>query len=135
MGNLWIVQTTNDDKSFYSVMGPYLSRREIVKELGYPVWDDQDKLWFVAKIDDKVAGFAAIRLDRKAAIFTSAWVKPDSRNQGIYNALTQARIEYVDAKHLTATTIATHTAVNTLLRFGFEEVRQTKNYVHMRREA
>ncbi|HEU4752519.1 MAG TPA: ParB/RepB/Spo0J family partition protein, partial [Armatimonadota bacterium] len=35
---------TNQDPEFYPLLGPYLSRREIVAELGGSVWDDDGKV-------------------------------------------------------------------------------------------
>lgn len=43
-----IARMTNRNDEFYFLVGPFLSKREIVEETGYPVWDDPNTIWFVA---------------------------------------------------------------------------------------
>lgn len=87
MGNLRIIRMTNRDDAFYGTMGPFLSRRAIVKELGYPVWDDDEKLWWVALDGDDVRGWCAARPERLKVVLTSAYVLPEHRRHGVYRAL------------------------------------------------
>jgi len=126
---------TRDDESFYSIMGPFLSNREIVKELGAPVWDDPGKIWLIAIARGNPVGFAAIEPRKDNAVFVSAWVSPDFRGQGIYDRLVQERVAYVDAKHICATSVARLATVGLLEQYGFVITKQLKNYAKMRREA
>lgn len=97
MGNVRIVQLGNSDKDFYKMMGPYLSKRPIVKELGNNVWDDERKTWFIALKDKKVCGFVAALRQKDNVLFCSEYVMPECRKQGIYKSLFAARMaEYRD---------------------------------------
>ena len=135
MGNFPVEMMTNEDPDFYNIMGPYLSQREIVRELGGPIWDDSGKLWFIAIDENEVVGFAAIVIKGKRARFCSDWVRLEYRNLGIYDALMHSRIEYVDGKCLPATTIATLKAAHTFKRYGFipDDKRKMKNYICLKR--
>lgn len=137
MGDFSIKMMMNEDRDFYEIMGPYLSRREIVKELGCPVWDDPGKLWFVATDESKVVGFAALVIRCGRAHFCSVWVRPEHRNQGIYKTLLRARIDYVDKMHLSAITIAMAKVCPILRQYGFVPGggRKMKNYIRLEREV
>lgn len=134
MGDISIIQMTRGDESFYPIMGPYFGNREIAKELGSPIWDDSDKIWFIATANGKVVGFAAIKSNGKNTMFVSDWVFPELRKQGVYDCLMQERIAYIDAKQLAATATVRLVAVNTFERYGFVVTKKLKNYVKMKRE-
>lgn len=89
-----VERRTRADADFYSLLGPFLSRREIVAELGAPVWDDDEKTWFVVHIKGAVAGFRAVTVKGRVATFCSAYVLPAHRRQGIYAALIADALDY-----------------------------------------
>lgn len=115
--DLRIVTMNNQDERFYETLGPYLSRREIAKELGSPVWDDDSKEWFVAYRGRKLVGFAARRPHGNHTALVSAYVLPEHRKSGFYTELIRARVTGFDG-HLRA--IATAGAVPALKRAGFK---------------
>lgn len=51
-----IVKLKNRDPEFYSLMGPFLARRDVEKEIGYRIYDDDNKEWFVARESEDVGG-------------------------------------------------------------------------------
>ncbi len=61
-----IVKLTNRNKSFYPTMGPFLANRHIEKDIGYKLYDDAGKIWFVAKKGQKVIGFATFGKKQKS---------------------------------------------------------------------
>lgn len=83
----------NTHPAFYRLMGPYLSRREIVEELGFQVWDEDAKTWIIAHEEFSVKGFLSLK---KQGIFwsiNSVYVLPDYRALGIgLNLLSQAQL-------------------------------------------
>lgn len=89
-----VERRTRTDADFYALLGPFLSRRKIVAELGAPVWDDDGKVWFVALVDGAVAGFRAVTVKGRVATFCSAFVLPAHRRQGIYTALIADALDY-----------------------------------------
>lgn len=91
--SLRIRALTNQDRDFYRLLGPFLARRAVVREIGGPVWDDDDKTWFVARSADLVVGFCAARPTGTRTAYLSAYVLPDRRRRGVYRALWRARRE------------------------------------------
>ena len=93
MGAVKITRMTNRDPGFYELVGPFLSRREIVAEIGAPIWDDDGKDWFVARRGKKVLGFAALKPHKYHAALVSAHARDihslvalarTSRNQHLF---------------------------------------------------
>lgn len=72
-----VTRMTNRDPDFYQVLGPWLSRREVVDELGGPVWDDDGKEWYVAHNEDGPLGMVAVH--RRTVC--SLYVAPGARGQ------------------------------------------------------
>ncbi len=136
MGNIRIEMLTNEDPRFYSLLGPYLSRREIVAELGFPVYDDPGKIWFVALDSEVVVGFVGLRLEHNKAIFCSDYVRPEYRRQGLYTRLMTQRIAYAVGKAPVATAVVTNTCRHAYEQHGFtaqEGAKPLKNYAKMTR--
>jgi len=121
-----LIDRTN--KKFYQIMGPYLSRRDIVAETGYTIWDDEDKHWCVAMNDGQVAGFCAVRLTKKAWILSSAYTIPAMRRKGVYRQLHKLRMGFIRDADETATprkvtVTASASTADFLTREGFKPVR------------
>lgn len=67
-----LVELTNKDPAFYPTLGPWLSRREIVEELGGPVWDDDDKHWIIASNEnDGLLGMVAYRRGTVCSLYVT----------------------------------------------------------------
>lgn len=133
MGDIRIVTITNTDPRFYPLLGPYLSRRAIVRELGFPVYDDDGKLWFVALDGEQVAGFVGLRIEHGRAVFCSDYVRPEYRQQGIYSHLMAERIAFATGKAPTATAVVTKAGRHAYERHGFTATRERRNYTDMSR--
>lgn len=121
---------TNRDPEFYAIMGPHLSRRSIVAELGDPVWDDDGKRWFLAFEGEILVGFAGLRTAGPKATFCSSYVFPPFRRRRVYSALIQARLAELRTG-TTATTMARKAAQPALEKAGFVVIRETANYARM----
>jgi GNAT superfamily N-acetyltransferase len=127
-----IREMTNADEDFYRLLGPFLSRREIVNELGSPVWDDDGKRWFVAIDRGTVIGLAGLRKNGRGFLLISAYVVPERRGQGIYAALLRARMTAVGDEPVKA--VATKEAVPGLESVGFTRSHMRGRYSVMVRE-
>jgi GNAT superfamily N-acetyltransferase len=123
---------TNQDNLFYETMGPYLSRREICKELGYSVWDDDTKVWFIALVDDQVAGFGAALSSKSIVRFCSDYVLPKYRGLGVYEAIFDERLKEFDSTFITAT--VTDASLPIYLSNGFKETDTRGKYHIVKRE-
>jgi len=131
MGDIAIKRITNKDKDFYNIMGPMLSKRQIVKELGNNVWDDDGKIWYVAMINKKVCGFVAALEQSKNVLFCSDYILPEYRGQGIYELLFAARLS--DFKNSVITSTITDASMRTYLSNGFVETGTRGKYHVVRR--
>ena len=86
---------TNADPRFYPLLGPYLSNRAVVRELGAPVYDDAGKVWFVVLGEaGELRGFAAMLPRGRKVVLCSAYVLPAHRKQGVYRALLTTRLDW-----------------------------------------
>lgn len=121
-----IRQWDNTDPDFYMVIGPYLSRREVVAELGHPVWDDDEKVWLVASTEDEVMGFVSVK---PAGAIESLYVLPDSRGESVGAALIHRILSLWPNGRLNAT--ATQAAVELFRQFGFIAQRERGRYTIM----
>lgn len=83
-----IICITNKDQCSYSMMGPFLARREVEKEIGYQIYDDDDKEWFVALDDCVVVGFCYRQEKSKGAYqIGSCYVIREYRQKGVFKKL------------------------------------------------
>lgn len=119
MENYVIRQMTNQDSEFYCLMGPYLSRRQIEKEIGYRVYDDDDKIWFITIYKNDVIGFAAIMPHKNFDMLSSAYVLPQYRNCGMYSQLLAKRLSVCTKK---VKAIATDSSIDILKKNGFKVI-------------
>jgi hypothetical protein len=123
-----LLSLSNKNRMFYGLLGRFLSRREIVKELGSPVWDDPGKTWIVALDGVRVVGFCAYRYASKRTELCSDWVTPDRRHEGIYHAMFSKRLESIDGPMRATVTDA---ALPTFLEHGFERVGQRGRFTRV----
>lgn len=136
--NFVIIAMTNKTPKFYSTMGPFLSRREIAKELGAPTWDDDGLIWFVAKRfvprrGSIVLGFCALLQQKGKALLRSDYVRPEYRRSGVYRALFVARMEAIK-RPSSARSVVHSAAVPVFKEYGFREAKRTKNFHTMELE-
>lgn len=130
--DLTVRRLSNTDPAFYPLLGPFLARREVVKEIGGPVWDEDDKTWFVALVHGEVAGFCAALDDGKRVAFGSDYVVPKYRDKGVYRALFEARWgQYADRP---ARGVCRATVRDMYAQYGFAAVRDRGSFTEMTRE-
>jgi hypothetical protein len=122
------LHTSNADDGFYELVGPLLSRREIVKELGNPVWDDDGKQWTVAIAGDDVLGICAAH---KKSI-CSFYVKPGNRGMTIGYALLY---ECLKNNPDVTNAVATESSCDLFVAAGFTQTGERGRYKLMTREA
>jgi hypothetical protein len=75
--NIRVIIFSRKDKRFYPLVGPFLSNRQIVAELGFPIWDDPSKIWFIALQGRRLVGICASVDEGDSARFTSDYVLPE----------------------------------------------------------
>lgn len=121
-----LAAVTNKSPGFYELVGPLLSRREVVDELGSPVWDDDGKQWIVAVGDD---GKAIGVVGAYRGTVCSFYVYPDHRGKVVGTSLLLRLMELAECKKATAT----ERAVPLFAAVGFTETGQRGAYKVMSR--
>lgn len=123
-----ILKLNNQDLRFYPLVGPLLSRRQVVRELGFPLWDDDDKHWYIAMNGRKLLGLAALQNKKGRHVLCSAYVLPEHRRRGVYTELIRARIDDTSGP-ISVTATATSKCV--LQRAGLKVKQRRGRYFHM----
>ena len=128
-----IVCINNKDNRFYPLMGPFLARREVEKEIGYKIYDDDDKEWFVVLEGGSVIGFC-YRLEKPKGTFQvgSCYTVEGHRRKGVFKKLlAQATKGISGYVHMTTRSALLR---ETLLKNGFSETGQRGSFTKYGRE-
>ena len=127
-----VLRLTNQEEPFYSLIGPFLSRREIVGELGSPVWDDDGKVWFVAVSEDGVIGCVGVQQKRAHSLISSLYVIPEGRKQ-VVGATLLARALGETKGEVRA--VVTEMSRELFTLAGFEETGARGGFTLMKRDS
>ncbi len=129
-----VTRMTNKDKGFYSLLGPYLARRSVEKELGYRIYDDDEKTWFIAKETNDVQGFCylAEKSDGKYQV-GSCYVVHEYRKKGIFGKLIDAAV-MAAGEGLVFVTTNSKVMQDILVAKGFEPAKQKGSFVEYMKE-
>jgi hypothetical protein len=119
---LVITVCTNTEKNFYEQIGPFIGKREVHKEIGIAIYDDNNKLWAIAKINNQVVGFAS----KKEKVISDCYVKKEHRRIGI---LTEILKLICNESKLKAT--CTQMSKGAFEKIGFIEKKQTNKFTYM----
>lgn len=86
---------TNHEDDFYTIMGPFFANRKYAQEMGgWQFYTKEQTTWFVAFINNKVAGFCAAIHEPTHIYFDNFYVLQPYRGQGISNQLSNTRFNY-----------------------------------------
>jgi GNAT superfamily N-acetyltransferase len=125
-----IKETNHNDESFRIDMFPFFASRAVRRELGIALSSEDSYVWFIAYIDDVVAGFAA--LDVKGTELRHAYIVPEHRGKGIYTQLLDARLKKARELGLhTLKCVAAPDSVAILQKAGFAESGNRGKYTIM----
>jgi len=132
---LVVRQLTNAGQGFYRLLGPFLARREVVAEVGGPIWDDDGKTWWVALAGGEVAGFCAATVPGAGGpvVFRSAYTLPGFRRAGVYRRLFSDRLAWSGGRPVRAT--CTAASLPMFERHGFTTVRTRGRFTDVHRHA
>ena len=128
-----ILRITNQDKNFYTLLGPFLARRDIEKEIGYQIYDDDGKVWLVAIKGKEVVGFCYIAEKKKQHYqLGSYYVIKGHRHKGIFRSLFNSAIEGV--KGIVTLTTKNDYVGELLIEEGFAEIRNRGSFTEYSKE-
>lgn len=122
-----IICITNKDQCFYSMMGPFLARREVEKEIGYQIYDDDDKEWFIALDDCAIVGFCYRHEKPKGAYqIGSCYIVKEHRHKGIFQKLIEEATTGITGNVFLTTNNPVMQEI--LLKNGFAELGQRGSF-------
>lgn len=129
-----IVQLTNQDARFYLLLGPFLARREVEKEIGYRIYDDDGKVWFVALEGGTVIGLC-YRWEKMPGTFQigSCYTVPEHRGKGVFQALLGAAMQGISGRVQLTTNNPQVMAI--LEKHGFSVQSQRGSFIQYGREV
>ncbi len=113
----------NTDPDFYPLVGAFLAKRDVTKDLGAPVWDDPGKVWYIAIADQDAIGMVAYW----GKTVCSFWVAPRVRGFSVGYVLLRHLMADVPIDQ-TVTTIATKDSEMLFEAVGFTRGRPRGKY-------
>lgn len=129
---LSLVRLTNADRQFYPLLGPFLARRDVVKAVGGPIWDEDTKTWLVLRDGKTVMGFVAVATRGNRTIVESLYVA-DPTWARVASELVGAAVQAFGAQPLHATVIRDRAPAFTAA--GFRLAGETNGFVKLYREG
>lgn len=117
-----IRRMSNANPDFYRMLGPLMGSRQVEKEVGIRLYDDEDKEWYTAWHGGVFAGVASVR----GSVVSDCYVKPSFRCNGALTALLSSIV--TDSGHSLKAS-CTKMSAGVFEKAGFVEVKRTKNFV------
>ena len=135
----YLMNSADSPREFYADLGHIFASAEIRKDLdGYPINNDDERLWIIAMEDVAVIGFRSFGLksgNEDTAVFYDAWVHPDRRNNGIYRKLVDFALKEVrKLGRSEVLAIANERSLPALSKRGFVEYRKRGRFTYLRLE-
>ena len=121
---LQIRTMSNVHPDFYRLIGPLMGSRQVEREVGIRLYDDEDKEWYVAWVDGFFAGVASVR----GPVVSDCYVRPAYRNNG---ALTAMLTSIVKDHPVALRATCTAMSAGVFAQAGFKLKKQTKNFYFM----
>lgn len=126
-----VAALTNAHPDFYRLAGPFLGSRDVEREVGGRLYDDDGKTWFAVIEGGRAAGVCAA-VPGDVTLWQSAYVLPGRRRAGIYSALLAARSAAFPGR---ARATCNAASLPALLAAGFREVRRKGSFTVVERDA
>jgi len=130
-----IIRVMHGKQIFKETIAMASLSKSIRKELGYPISSEPGQLWWVYMNSENVLiGFCSAIFKDNEVHFCHDYIYPEFRNKGLYDKLFNERIDCKEIFTFPITAVATPMSLNTYIRYGFEIIKQSKNYTWLRKE-
>lgn len=133
----YLMNSADSPQEFYADLGHIFASAEIRKDLdGYPINNDDERLWIIAFDGDRVIGFRSLGYKNDdEAVFFDSWVHPDFRHNGIYRTMIDFAVKEIrKAGRTSVNAIANEKSLPILTKKGFEETRKRGRFTYLRLE-
>ena len=118
-------------QAFYAEMGCFFASKNIRKEIGEPMSNDENYVWWLVrdKRNNFIVGFSALEINKQKAKFRSSYVLSHYRNQGVYDSLIKEKISWAKQNNiLEIKTVASPVASSICAKNGFAEYNKRGKY-------
>ena len=123
-----LIKSENREQFLLS-LGDFFTQREVHDELGEPMYNTDNMVWFVAIEEEKPVGFTSYSVKDKTIKFAWSYVIPELRRNGIYKQLWEARQNDISTiEHDTIKTTCRIVLKEWFLDNGFTITKEWKNY-------
>lgn len=119
---------SNVHPDFYRIMGKWFGSRQAQKEIGYPIFDDDEKEWYLAFNDGVLVGFAF----EVNSYISDCYVLPEYRRRWVLMEILTSMMRNID---LPAKAYCTEMSLGAFNKLGFVEYAKTKNYTRVIKNA
>ena len=80
------------DADLWCWLGAFATDREVLRELGGPIYSTEGSVWFVAEDDaGEVVGWASLRVSGETLWYDYGYVVPAKRGKGIFGRIARVR--------------------------------------------
>ena len=128
ISNSYIKEYTNEDIGFYGLMYKHIAYREVSKESGSPIYDEDNKIWCLLFGDDGIIGFISLKEKQEFIMIDELYIKKQYRLKGFADKL----IKYVIKKsNKNLKVICNNNSKKAFLNNNFKINKEYKNWTHM----
>jgi len=124
------MRSADDEAAFFARMGRFFASAKVRRECGgYPLNDGPSYRWFVVRLkgQTRVLGFISIEHQLDIVRIREGYLRPEARGRGLFRALRDHVLGYVDEFDLACTTRVPEACVRFLAPHGFQ-VRATRGH-------
>jgi len=116
---------------FWPNIGPLITDRGIIKELGNNIYHEPNKIWFLGFLNNDIIGFCALSATLKTATLKHDFILPDYRGKGFYSVLYDYRLNYLKTDYpdlCIKTTIIKKESIYLAIKNGLELIHTRGKY-------
>lgn len=128
----------DDETAFFAQMGRFFASATVRRDCGgYPLNDGPRHRWFIVRLRGhaRVLGFVSIELLAGTARIRDGYIRPEARRRGLFRALLQCVLDYIDERGLPCAMRVPRDCVAPLLPHGFHIQTTRGNWVTLKRNT
>ena len=132
------LRSCDDEPAFFALMGRFFASANVRRECGgYPLTDSPRHRWFIVRrpASTRVLGFISIELKSGEVRISDGYVRPEARQLGLFRALRQRVLEYIDALNQPCMLRVPWDSAALLQPYGFQVHVTRGNWATMKRNT
>ncbi|MCZ8392160.1 N-acetyltransferase [Achromobacter xylosoxidans] len=132
------LRSYDDEPAFFALMGRFFASANVRRDCGgYPLSDGPRYLWFIVRrrASNRVLGFISIELMSGEVRIRDGYVRPEARQLGLFRALRQRVLEYIDALNQPCVLRVPRDCAALLQPYGFQVHLTRGNWATLKRNT